>query len=91
MTQLASSLAPLVGRFLVDQTGLTGGYDVELTWTLEQPVPVVADSALPGGAPSSSGPSIFAALTEQLGLKLVAAKGPVVVLVVDRLEEPSEN
>lgn len=83
MAQLATSLAPFVGRFTVDKTGLTGGFDVELTWTPGQ--------ALPDPPPDSSGPSIFTALQEQLGLKLVSEKGPVAVLVVDRLEEPSAN
>jgi len=78
MTQLATSLAPFVNRFTVDKTGLTGGYNVELTWTPEQ-------------AGDSSGLSIFTALQEQLGLKLLPEKGPVDVLVVDRASEPSEN
>ena len=79
MTQLATSLAPFVNRFTVDRTGLAGGYDVELTWT-------------PEPAPSADGPpSIFTALQEQLGLKLVSEKGPVDVLVVDRVAEPSAN
>jgi uncharacterized protein (TIGR03435 family) len=78
MAQLASGLAPLVSRFTVDRTGLAGAFDVELTWTPEL-----------GG--DSSGPSIFAALPEQLGLRLLSQKGPVDVLVVERLEEPSRN
>ena len=77
MAQLATGLAPLVERFTVDRTGLTGGYDVELTWTPEQ-VSATADA---------SELSIFTALQEQLGLKLVSARGPVAVLVVDHLEE----
>jgi uncharacterized protein (TIGR03435 family) len=91
MTQLATSLAPFVSRFTVDKTGLTGGFDVELTWTPEQASSNIAGNALPDAAPGSSGPSIFAALQEQLGLKLVSEKGPVAVLVVDHLEEPSAN
>ena len=90
MTQLATSLAPLVSRFTLDKTGLAGGFDVELTWTPEQPSPNLS-GASPTPAPDSLGPSIFAALQEQLGLKLVSEKGPVAVLVVDHLEEPSAN
>jgi uncharacterized protein (TIGR03435 family) len=75
MTQLATSLAPFVSRFTVDKTGLTGGFDVELTWTSDD----------------STGPGIFTAIQEQLGLKLISEKGPVNVLVLDRAEEPSEN
>jgi uncharacterized protein (TIGR03435 family) len=89
MTQLATSLAPLLSRFTVDKTGLTGGFDVELTWTPDQASPNITGNVLSDAAPNPSGPSIFAALQEQLGLKLVAEKGPVAVLVVDYLEEPS--
>ena len=90
MTQLAASLAPFVSRFTVDKTGLTGGFDVELTWTPDQPSPTSAGGAMPD-APPNSGTSIFAALQEQHGLKLISEKGPVAVLVVDHLEEPSVN
>ena len=85
MTQLATSLAPFVSRFTVDQTGLTGRFDVELTWAPDQ-VP----SNIQGNT-QADGPSIFAALPEQLGLKLLSGKGPVAVLIVDHLEEPSAN
>jgi uncharacterized protein (TIGR03435 family) len=64
----------------VDKTGLAGVFDVELQWTPDQ---VALDAA--------GGPSIFGALQEQLGLKLVTQRGPVEVLVVDRVEEPSAN
>jgi uncharacterized protein (TIGR03435 family) len=91
MAQLATSLAPFVGRFTIDKTGLMGGFDVELTWTPDQVSPSIAGGALPDSAPDSSGPSIFSAVQEQLGLKLISEKGPVPVLVVDHLEEPSAN
>jgi len=91
IAQLATSLAPLVNRFTVDRTGLTGGFDVELTWTPDQLPPANAGNAPPGPAPDPSGPSIFAALQEQLGLKLISEKAPVAVLVVDHLAEPSAN
>jgi uncharacterized protein (TIGR03435 family) len=92
MAQLATSLAPFVSRFTIDKTGLTGGFDVELRWTPDQASSnIAATNSLPGAAPDSSGPFIFVALQEQLGLKLASEKGPVVVLVVDHLEEPSVN
>jgi uncharacterized protein (TIGR03435 family) len=72
-----------VGRTVVDKTGLTGSYDITLMWMPAMASAVDADAA--------SGPTIFTALEEQLGLKLVPAKGPVPVLVVDSVEKASEN
>lgn len=72
-----------VGRKVVDKTGLTGNYDITLTW-----MPAMASTA---DADAASGPTIFTALEEQLGLKLQPAKGPVPVLVIDSVEKPSEN
>jgi len=80
MAQLAATLAALVSRSTLDKTGLAGLFDAELKWAPDQ---VAADAA--------DGPSIFAALQQQLGLKLAAERGPVEVLVVDRVEEPSGN
>jgi uncharacterized protein (TIGR03435 family) len=71
----------IVSRPVVDKTGLTGQFDFTLEWT-------------PGGldAPAdATGPSIFNAVEEQLGLKLASGKGPVEVIVIDRVERPSEN
>jgi uncharacterized protein (TIGR03435 family) len=80
--QLAGSLSFFIQAFVTDKTNLTGQYDIELQWTPER---VRMQSAEP------TGPSIFTALQEQLGLKLEAAKGPVKVLVIDHIERPSEN
>jgi uncharacterized protein (TIGR03435 family) len=90
LPQFANSLAMFVGRTVQDKTGLTGNYDVTLTWTPDQ-MP-----QRPPGAPEPppadpNGPSIFTALQEQLGLKLDSQKGPVSVLVIDRVERPKEN
>jgi uncharacterized protein (TIGR03435 family) len=54
------------------------------TWVLQRP-----DSTPPGNG--ESGPSLFATIQEQLGLKLVSEKGPVEILVIDHAEKPSEN
>jgi uncharacterized protein (TIGR03435 family) len=70
MTQLATAMSPIVSRFTVDKTGLSGGFDVEMTWTPEP-------AAAPEAASEAAGPSIFTALQEQLGLKLVSERGPV--------------
>ncbi len=65
---------------VVDRTGLTGTYTFKLEWT-----PDDKQSA------DTPGPSIFAALQEQLGLKLETGKAPLDILVVDHAEKPSEN
>jgi bla regulator protein BlaR1 len=81
MDYVAESLTdqPGVQRMVVDETGLKGGYDFELKWQRES------------AAQDTLGPSIFTALEEQLGLKLVPKKGPVNTLVVEHVERPSEN
>ncbi len=76
ISQLAASVGFFAGRSVIDKTGLAGGYDMDLTWTPDEAA---------GGA---DGPSLFTALQEQLGLKLIAERGPVSVLVVDRAAEP---
>ena len=84
MSGLAEELSDGVGRKVVDGTGLTGRYDFTLKWT--------PDEDMNGGtAPDSSAPSLFTAVEEQLGLRLVSAKSPVAVLVIDAIERPSQN
>lgn len=83
--------AAVLDRPVVDQTGLPGRYDFTLTWTPDEsqfsafgprPNPP-ADDAAP--------PDLFTAIQQQLGLKLESVKAPVEVLVIDRVEKPSEN
>ena len=92
MAQFADTLSIWAGRIVVDRTGLTGGFDIDLTWTPEQ-LPGGRGGDLPPGFPAidPNGPSIFTAVQEQLGLKLDSTKGPVDVLVIDRLEHPTED
>jgi uncharacterized protein (TIGR03435 family) len=85
-TQLANALSNFLNRTVLDQTGVTGNFDVDLTWTPDQ-MPQLSD--VPPIDPN--GPSIFTAIQEQLGLKLESAKGPVDVLVIDHVEHPTEN
>jgi uncharacterized protein (TIGR03435 family) len=81
MQDLAESLEEALQHPVLDQTGLSGAYEVDLKFA-----PVAPD-------PSDSGtaPPIFEALQEQLGLKLVTVKAPVRVLVVDYAQKPSAN
>ena len=88
---LAEQLAEALGRPVVDKTGIQGRYKLALEWTPDdRTAPPGGDSASGSPAPDS-GPSIFTALEEQLGLKLESQKGPVQVLVVDHVELPTEN
>ncbi len=89
MSQLADRLATILGRTVVDKTGLNGTYDIELTYT---PDPDMMPQ-LPPGQPVAgiTQPSLFTAIQEQLGLKLQAGKGPVEVIVIDTAEKPGEN
>jgi uncharacterized protein (TIGR03435 family) len=84
-----SSLPEAGGRVVVDRTGMAGEYDWSLRWTpenLSAAPPVAGDPT--GG---ESAPSLFTALEEQLGLKLVRQKGTIPALVVDRVERPTDN
>jgi uncharacterized protein (TIGR03435 family) len=87
--------ADLGGRMILDQTGLAGKYDFTLQWTPVNPVMTIGGVTLPplpgAAAPVPDGPSIFTAIQEQLGLKLESTKGPVDTIVIDHVEEPSEN
>ncbi|HET9361248.1 MAG TPA: TIGR03435 family protein, partial [Vicinamibacterales bacterium] len=78
-------------RQVVDRTGLTGNWDFEMTFA-----PEAAPGALPPGADAAppldpDAPNFFTAVQEQLGLKLDATKGPVDVLVVERIERPTPD
>lgn len=89
MWVLKAMLTQIVGRTVLDKTGLTGNYNFKLNWTPDENL--AASGSATGNIDDSSAPSIFAALQEQLGLKLKSQKGPVEVLVVDHVERPSEN
>jgi uncharacterized protein (TIGR03435 family) len=104
LNAIVTALSQQLGRPVYDKTGLDGLYDISLNWTpgAEQvpgpfgPPPGAPPGAAPpgGGAPppaDPSGPSIFTALQEQLGLRLESTKGPVEVVVIDSAQKPSEN
>ncbi len=97
LQMLTNQLSNQLGRPVLDRTGLTGHFDIKLEWT---PDPGQSATSL-GGAPppgveappppNPNGPSIFTAIQEQLGLRLESQKGPVEMIVIDRMEKPSEN
>jgi uncharacterized protein (TIGR03435 family) len=93
MEKLAQTLTGLtqreLGRFVIDKTGLEGRYDLALTWSPEEGSAAMVNTSADNSSPLD--PSIFTALQEQLGLKLESTKGPVESLVIDHIEQPSEN
>ena len=72
------------GRYVVDRTGLRGGYKISLKYEL-------ANVALGAVAPPENALSVFTAVREQLGLRLEPSRTEQDVLVIDRLERPTEN
>jgi uncharacterized protein (TIGR03435 family) len=90
---LVQTLSSQLGRPVIDHTGLTGHYDFTLQWTPDPGQPAASPAIGPDAPPppDPNGPSIFAAVQEQLGLRLESQKGPVEMLVIDRVEKPSEN
>jgi uncharacterized protein (TIGR03435 family) len=80
---------PGVDRPVADKTGLTGKYDFRITLTDFQLNMNVEQRGVP--AADSVGASVFAALQEQLGLKLESTKAPVEIIVIDHAEKPSDN
>jgi len=90
MKGLAISLSNLGIGLVVDQTDLPGTWDFELTHELDTGMAPKGRRVDPR-APSTSGPSLFTALEEQLGLRLVAQKINAEILVVESVEKPSDN
>lgn len=78
MKMLADMLRGYIGDSVVDATGLTGLYDLNLDFT-------------PDESMSADGENLYEAVQRQLGLKLEARKGPVEVVIVDHVARPSEN
>jgi uncharacterized protein (TIGR03435 family) len=98
LDMLFKTIPPSVlDRPVINKTGITGTFSFHLDFSADETMPAllpeggVRAGAMPDPVPDPSVPSIFTALEEQLGLKLEKAKGPQEVLVIDRLERPSEN
>jgi uncharacterized protein (TIGR03435 family) len=83
VSSLLALLRANTGRTVLDQTGLPGLYNIDLHWT--------PGNAPPSAATDTSGPSIFTAVQEQLGLKLEPATAPLDILVIDSAQSPSDN
>jgi uncharacterized protein (TIGR03435 family) len=85
MSMLAPNLAFVLERNVIDKTGLTGRYDINLKWTPTE------QEGKTEGLTDNPAPDLLTALQEQLGLKLEPSKGPVDTLVIDHVEMPTEN
>src|SRR4029077_7585013 len=77
VSNLVGFLGGNVESVVADQSGLTGTFDIELDWSPDQT--------------ATDKPSLFAAIQEQLGLKLESERGPVDVIVIDHVERPTED
>lgn len=75
---LTGNLSGMTRRIVEDRTGLTGAFDIDLSWA-------------PEGSTDTSQPSIFTALQEQLGLKLESTRAPVEMLVIDSIARPGPD
>lgn len=84
MARLAAVLSDRAGRPVLDQTNLTGDYSMELRWSPEDAASHPDDAGNPL-------PSLFTALQEELGLRMVSSHGDVPTMVIDHVDRPSEN
>ena len=91
MPELVRTLSRLLGRSVVDRTGFTGLFDLQLDFVPDDTTPSMPPPPPGSGISDITGVSIAQALQQQLGLRLQATKGPVQVIVVDQAEPPSVN
>jgi uncharacterized protein (TIGR03435 family) len=95
MPAFAKMLSAMIGREVIDKTGITGRFALHLEFAMDDALiglrkPVRPDTSDQPTDPDAR-PTIRTALQEQLGLRLEASKGPVDVLVIDHVERPTEN
>lgn len=91
MDYFAFRLSQIMDRPVVDLTNLRGGYDFNLEFTQDLPPGFPPGGIVNGEEPDTSGPTVFAAVLQQLGLRLKAQRGPANVIVIDRVERPSAD
>jgi uncharacterized protein (TIGR03435 family) len=94
LSMVAGLLYLILDRPVIDKTGMTNYFELHLRFSpddLAAPRPAIDGPGAPTEVRATDAPGIFQAIQEQLGLKLVPAKGPLDVLVIDHIEKPSEN
>jgi uncharacterized protein (TIGR03435 family) len=85
---LTPQLSRLLGRTVIDKTGLTRNFDISIEWSPDE---MLAMQPANLGPVDNIGPSIFAVFRQDLGLDFKAETGPVEILVIQRAEKPSDN
>lgn len=88
MPAIASLLSRHLDRPVIDRTGLSGSFDIELEATEIRAAPDYKPGPSDLALPPAAGPTIFVALQEQLGLKLEPVIVPLAVIVIDQAERP---
>ena len=94
LSMFAGLLNLILDRPVIDKTGIPNYFEIHLRFSTDDsaaPRPAAANPGAPAEVRAPDFPGIFQAVQEQLGLKLVPAKGPVHLLVIDHIEKPSEN
>jgi uncharacterized protein (TIGR03435 family) len=92
LDEFSKTLRLVVDRPVIDETGITGRFDMRVEFSREGSALTAIHLVGPSPATDPRGvPSIFTAIQEQLGLKLESGRGPVDTLVIDHIEKPSEN
>jgi uncharacterized protein (TIGR03435 family) len=94
LSALAALLGLALDRPVIDKTGIADLFEIHLVFSSDDsqtPRPVAPDPGAPPAVRVPDAPGVFQAIQEQLGLRLVPAKGPVDLLVIDHVERPSEN
>ena len=91
LSQMADVLSNLLGRNVLDKTGLKGAYDFTLRWTPNESHDQMFKRIGEAPPPIGSAQSILTAIHEQLGLKLEPQQGPIEILVIDRAQKPLPN
>jgi uncharacterized protein (TIGR03435 family) len=91
--ELVRVLTSMLGRTVIDKTGFTGTFDIQLAFADDGSLAGVPRPPVQGAPPAAdlALPSIFTIIQEQLGLKLESAKGGVDVIVIDHVERPTGN
>ncbi len=88
---LTGRLSRSMDRPVMDMTELKGDYDFVLTYTMEPPPNLPPGAKINGEPIDLSGPTIFQAVRQQLGLRLDARKGPAPVMIIDHIDKPTAN